>query len=374
MTSRERLLAALNGKTTDRLPYAPLLSQYYFESLKDDSLKNIVSASAYIGSDILKRHCPCIEAVYNSAEVRDEIVNGVTRRTFTSRLGSVSQESYWKDGTMHSVKRCIASLDDLKIMTDIYANVDYIPNYDAFAAEEKIIGDAGLATADGPMSPLLYIIQHLSTLEDVTYLMYDEADAVEEFFQIVHESNLKYYKLIREMELNCVMAYEDTSTSLISRDWMKKYAVPTLNEYAKIMADSPNRFIVHMCGKLQGFKDDIRTLTCDGFDSLCPPSTGDTCIWNARNDWPDKCLIGGIDPVAWKYQTPVEILNSVKTILLNLKNKTGFILCSGDSVAAGTPIDNLKIITEFIKLGGAEFLKTDISESFIDECLNKFVM
>ena len=374
MTSRERLLAALNGKMTDQVPYAPLLTPYYYAALNDPAMNDIVSVSRYIGSDILERHSPCVETVYHSAEVKSEDVNGVNRTTISNRFGSVVQETLWKDGTTHSFKRFVKTVEDLKVLTDVYANIEYRPAYELFEQEEKRIGDAGIATADGPMSPLLYLIQHLSTLEETIFLLYDETDAVEEFFNAVHQGNIKYYKLIRDMKLNCVIPYEDTSTTLISRDWMQKYALPALNEYADILRGGPNHFIVHMCGKLQGFKDDIKTLNCDGFDSLCPPLTGDTCIWTAQESWAGKRLIGGIDPVAWKYKSPREILEIVKSILLNLKVKTGFILCSGDSVAAGTPLKNMKVIADFLRLGGQEFLKTEVSEACIDECIEKALM
>lgn len=65
MTKKERVLAALYKKETDRIPFSPLCDDYFASSLeKQNHPYDLLRALRYIGADIIERHSPCCEVRY----------------------------------------------------------------------------------------------------------------------------------------------------------------------------------------------------------------------------------------------------------------------------------------------------------------------
>ena len=63
MTKKERVLAALYKKETDRIPFSPLCDDYFASSLeKQNHPYDLLRALRYIGADIIERHSPCATA------------------------------------------------------------------------------------------------------------------------------------------------------------------------------------------------------------------------------------------------------------------------------------------------------------------------
>ena len=104
-------------------------------------------------------------------------------------------------------------------------------------------------------------------------------------------------------------------------------------------------------------------------DSVCPPTTGDLYPWDAREAFGNKVIIGGIEPPSLARMTAEETLRYVIEIIRKVKNKSGFILSTGDAVPYGTPIENLIAVTKLIRTLGSASLGISVDESIIPEIL-----
>ena len=143
--------------------------------------------------------------------------------------------------------------------------------------------------------------------------------------------------------------YEDTSTTVMSPAWFKKYAKDYINEYADIMHKNNKVFITHMCGKLTGMVSSLVDGKMDGIDSVCPPTTGDLWSYDALKMLPGKIIIGGIEPPALRRMSVDETKNYVRNVITKSKPFGRFILSTGDATSHGTPVENLKAVTEIIR-------------------------
>ena len=171
---------------------------------------------------------------------------------------------------------------------------------------------------------------------------------------VMHERNKKQYQCLMEYPCSVIIDYEDTSTTVMSRNMFNEYSVPVINEYADLCHKNGRIFITHMCGKLTGFAKEIGEGRQDGIDSVCPPDTGDLYPWDARRIWGEsKLVIGGIDPPTLSWSTPEQATAIAKTVIERVEDKRGFVLSTGDAVAHGTPIENLKAIADLIRAMGS---------------------
>ncbi|WMJ22744.1 uroporphyrinogen decarboxylase family protein [Paludicola sp. MB14-C6] len=350
MSGRERIIAALQSKEVDRLPWAPLIDDYFINSLPAQNYNyNFIEACRYIGNDVIKRHVAEPLVKNNNVERRIENKGNCSIEYFETPVGSLKIERKRSGNTTYISKHMVETLDDIKVFQYICENTEYIPLIEQFIEEDKMIGDMGIASVDGQMSPIQELLQFISGVENTVYLLMDYPDEIEELFSAMHERNKRQYNTIFQYPCDFIFDYEDTSTTVMSRNMFEEYSLPAINDYSDWVHSQNKIFITHMCGKLSGLSDLIAKGRQDGIDSVCPPQTGDFYPWDARNAWGCKRVIGGIDPPSLVLKSQPQIMEIVSQILQQVTNKQGFILSTGDAVPFGTPINLLKDITDLIK-------------------------
>lgn len=362
MTNRERLLAALHRKEVDRLPWAPLIDGYFLSSLHLRGYSDhYIETMRMIDCDILERHVHAASEIYRDVQVDVRQNGNLVNTIIQTPIGRLTQEKTISGNTEIVTKYFVDSLESIKLFEYLADHTDFRPEPKAFAQRDQELGDLGLPSLTGPMSPIQELLQLVCGVENTVYFLLDYEDEMQSLMEAMHRRNLRKYKALLEAPAALLIAYEDTSTTVMNRDMMHKLSVPYLEEYAKVTRDAGKIFIAHMCGKLTGFKDIINDLDVDGIDSVCPPSTGDLCLWDARATWgSQKLLIGGIDPPSLFFNTPDKVIGGVAEILMYMKDKTGVILCTGDATPYGTPLENLRIISRFVQHLGKTALQSEI--------------
>lgn len=242
------------------------------------------------------------------------------------------EETRVTGNTVYVAKHLVETLEDMKVFQYVCEHTTFQEKIREFIEEDKRIGDMGIASVDGGFSPVQQLLQYIAGVENTVYLTMDYPDEMEELMAVMHEKNKRLYQTIFQYPCDFVFAYEDTSTTVMSRTMFEDSSLPAINDYADLVHAQGKVFITHMCGKLTGFKDLIAKGRQDGIDSVCPPETGDLYPWDARKAWGAKRVIGGIDPPSLVLQNRESILKYVREIVEKVEDKRGFILSTGDAV------------------------------------------
>jgi len=379
MTSKERLLAVLKHQKIDRIPWSPLICGYFLNSLTRDLKKmNEAEILKYIGADILGRgvEFPTFNSPVFSSLLKDtttiiqgniklttdiNIKTGEFSRTYETPLGVLKEKSIFTKASSwmpFPVEHKIKKREDLKIYKYFIENLKYESCFDRYQRFVDSIGEDGLATTPAPATPLLSLLQIDMGLERFYYYLSDYPQEVEELMSVMHERNKEIYGIIAESPAWVVIDYENTSTTLHSPKMYERYCLKQLNEYADILHKRDKIFLIHRCGKLDGLMDLIDKGKDDGTIDVALPPTGDLDIARALKLWSkNKVVAGGIDPNAFTRLSPEGIKEYVKKLLKEVSPGDNFILGSADAVPYGTPIENLKAVTEVIKKYGKYPLK-----------------
>lgn len=350
MTSRERLQAALHRQPVDRLPWSPLMDGYFVSSLPKQGYDfDLLEAARYIGCDLMERHVAGPAERIENVTIRTEENAAGSRRYYETPVGTAYLERKNTGNTSYVCKHLIESIEDAKIYQYIAEHTFYEPNIADFVKRDQQIGDMGLATLSGCMSPIQEVLQVLGGVENTVYLMADYPEEMDALFAAMHQRNKRQYAALLEYPCDVIIDYEDTSTTVMNRRMFTEYSLPAINEYADLVHQAGKLYITHMCGKLTGFAKEIGSGRQDGVDSVCPPNTGDLWPWDARKVWgPEKVVIGGIDPPRLSMVSKEEAGEMALEVIQKVEDKCGFILSTGDAVAHGTPIENLKQIADLI--------------------------
>ena len=349
MTSRERILCVLKGQEPDRIPWSPLVDGYYTQSLKENGhFPDVVQTVREIGADLIERHVPIIKDVCSKVETKIIRKGDEEVHITTTPVGELKQLYKYSGQTKYSNGHRINNTEEMKILQYIYENT--IPQLDEqeFKREIEYIGDSGIRTPSMPATPIQTLLQVEMGVEGFTYNWMDYRRETEELMETMHEYNLKQAKLLAQSSAEAVFQYEDTSTTVMSEIWYRNYCFNHIDQYADIFHKDGKIYITHMCGKLKGFMDIIRKNKMDGIDSVCPPTTGDLHAHEALKGFDGKIIIGGIEPPALRRMTVKETEEYVLNIFRSVAPGKNFILSTGDATAYGTPLENLKKVTEVV--------------------------
>jgi uroporphyrinogen-III decarboxylase len=172
---------------------------------------------------------------------------------------------------------------------------------------------------------------------------------MEAYFAIMHEKNKEAYRLLSQGPEQVIITYEDADSKYISPSVYRKYCAPMLNEYAEICHAGGKLFLTAMGGKLAAFNPELRAGYQDGIDMVCPPTTGDTWPYQARDAWGiEKIIVGGLEPSALVRMNVEETRQYTTAVLDQMPTFSRFILRSGDATAHGTPVANLRAVSEVV--------------------------
>lgn len=352
MDARERLLRVFRGEKPDRMPWAPLIDSYFLDAVgyTEDDLRYLDFCES-LGVDQMLRHVPVVRYEYDDTIQRavNTLGGGLERITLETPEGSITQVIEHHHGTDRWHECYIKTADDLRVFQYVEEHKTILPDYSYFKEVDATLGYRGIATVGSPATPLAMMLEIYVGLENLVYLLYDEREAVEDCMRAMHRNHLIETRYAAQSPAPVVMAYEDTSTTTISLKMYRDYCQQQLGEYCDVVRQAGKPYIVHMCGKLFGFRDLIAETRCDGIDSLCPPDTGDIELWEGRAYWPEKLLIGGIDPSALVFCSAQQLTEKVTRLQERTQGMSGLILCTGDAVAHNTPVENLKLVSNLMK-------------------------
>jgi uroporphyrinogen-III decarboxylase len=373
MTGKERIEAVLAGKVPDRVPWVPLVARYYVMSLpamgyaiEDFAPRNLtkhkavlydyclaeIQAARLSGGDIFYRHVYGYSTYSDDCKLTTHTSPGKTTRIWETPLGELSETIEVKHGSDYFTKNMIQNEQDLRAFLYLMESMQARPAYEDMPQFLDFIGDDGIATYSGPVTPIQDLLQFKMGVQNTFYAMYDQPENMQKVFSAIQQLNRSIYQILGDAPTGkVVITYDDTSTTVISPDWYSQYEAPHLNEYADILLERGKIPIAHMCGKLSLITNLLAQDRYIGIDSVCPPETGDLEPGDALKQT-GKLIIGGLEPVLLTqmdadetYRYATEKLQQVA----DCKAFNRFMLCSGDSVAAGTPMENLRAVTRAVK-------------------------
>jgi uroporphyrinogen-III decarboxylase len=199
----------------------------------------------------------------------------------------------------------------------------------------------------------MFLIEMAWGLENTYYMLQDHREEVEDIIAKLRASLRRYVEVVAASPAQVVIQYENTSSTLLSPDVFRRYCLPCLNEYADILTAAGKIFLVHMCGKLQAFLDDIRHGRFNGIIDIPPPPTGDLPLDEAADGLPEKVVIGGIDPTTFISRDAGFVRAEVADLIERIKPRRGVLLGSADTVPRGTPSENFTLIRNLVETVGA---------------------
>ena len=307
MSRKERIEATLSKQARDRMPFWPKLGKQYpaFQKglFKSSALQEIHS---WIGSDPI--HFADLAVEKRCAQAKIRLETGGNRQTiiYSTPEGDLVERHAFAENVLewHPVEYPIKTIEDVKKARYIYENTLYAISENELENHRDLVfkqlTNEFCLTQIGRLSPVMDLCQHKMGVENFVYLLYDYPEEMNELIELMQRDYLRLLKAVLENTLSdYIISIENTSTTFINPELFRKYCVPHLTDYGRLIQQYGKQQILHMCGKLRSLLPDIDGIPACAIEAFSAPTIGDTTIKDGFTQCPSKVIIGGTSATTW---------------------------------------------------------------------------
>lgn len=318
MTSRERMLTALDRKEPDRLPVTTHHIMEFFLEKYMDGISNREFFD-HFGLDAYSWILP----------TKDD----PDGKTWTNEYGFLTSDNWHitqqempdpqyetHQYTIHTPKGNLTTTLQrnehtvwvterlLKNMQDIDLLGEFMPapicDVEAVNKEADLFGERGLCrshivTAEIFGQPGCWQdAACLYGIENLIFATYDDPDWVHTFLNIMLERKLKYVQTLAGAQYDLIEhGGGDASTTVISPKIFRNFVAPYDQQVIATAQEMGQRIVYHTCGGMMPILEDLADMGPDAIETLTPSEMGgDVDLAEVKRRVGDRvCMIGGFD-------------------------------------------------------------------------------
>lgn len=289
MTNRQRLLAVLEDREHDRVPFiqydncaAP--NQEIWRAFGRNRMGILRWTSAHR-----------LEAPHCSSDSKEFWRDGLRgkRTVLSTPKGELVQEALIEPtyGAGSTKKHYVTERRDYELLLAYLRDVLVVPDFERLAADDREMGDDGLPHVSVPRSPYQQLWIQWVGLEDLACHLVEYPDLLAEVIAELARIMRDVFAVVARSPILPYVVFPDNITApTIGETYFRRYCVPLYNELADMLEGRKVPVFVHMDGDLKPLWKAIGESRVGGIDSLSPPPDNDTSAGEAARMWPTMKL------------------------------------------------------------------------------------
>jgi len=363
MTSRERLIAALNREPVDAVPVSPRIWAYRaWRGLGDLECADRFGYDPYtagggIGTPLTNVFCEKIAFSHDvevNVEKRQDGPKTLVERTFRTPGGTLhdalimaeARGAYGFAPNPEWTEPLVKSRQDARLLAYLLPGPEH-RSLDALRAVEQQWGERGLVFTRTCAGTDQIAIDALGIANAMVYL-YDDEELFDEVFRVVDEWNVSMFK--DALEGGCKYFFDSTFNMSLSAGWSpatwRAKVLPLVKRHVGLVHSYGGKLVLYDDGKIMGIMDMVVEAGVDGLQTVAPPPIGDADFVALRSDYVGKlCFWGGVDLSLILRGTPQQVEAQAREVIETL-GPTGLILGTSDSIRDGSPEENVRTFCE----------------------------
>ena len=368
MNNRERILAILDGRTPDRIPWLPRLDIWFTanrlcgtlpEPYRDKPLRQ-VERDVFGGT--AGRDGIIYRTEMRNVEIRKRTVDGERTVTeYVTPVGTVSStyrdcEDLRRQGIQGlDVEPLLKTADDYPIVEYIIENTQYPPAYDEYERYERLVGDDGYPMINCGDCPMHHWMRALAGYDRAYFHLNDFPEKVEHLLTVLTQRfKDALWPRMLESPARLLMHGHHLSSQMTPPPLFEQYILPyyreltpPLRERGKVVAmhgDNDTRQILALIRQ-----SGIGMVECFVTEPMVP-----TTMAEARAAWEDEVIVwGGVPSVMLEDMfTDEQFERFMDGLFRTIAPGKAFIMGIADNAMPTSRIDRICRITEMIEQRG----------------------
>lgn len=288
MTTRERLLAALDGGVPDVTPLS--IYSWMISDKNDPRWQRLLEQ----GLGLCHHWNPYAAVEHGVEDSYEEKTEGGNHYRIHYRKTPVGTLRQMSTNGWHT-EYLIKEPRDYATMQWIVEHTEILPRYETYAEYEAFVGDQGIVAVTGSRTPAMSINVDWAGTEQFCM---DVAMEVEELFGLYEARTKKFMEEIEIMAAgpgHIAKFFENLTISMIGPQRYGDLLVSVYEQAMPKLHAAGMRSFVHYDGALQVIADKIQAAPFDGIESLTEPPEGDMTYDQCRAAWPEKSFWANIN-------------------------------------------------------------------------------
>jgi len=359
MTSKERLMTALNKEKPDRLPVTVHQWQGYHLEKYMGGITDL-EANKKIGFDAQIQYFEemaqfwVTDADFEKFNTRmwndipkiinDDPDNREVHHTVETPSGNLTYKTACDRKTTWITEHLIKNDEDIQLIKK-YMPVPKL-NLKPLAKKYDELGDDGILRGFvwGDQAGCW---QHAACLYDINELIlatFDKPGWVHELMQILLDKKMLFIESMKGAKFDLIETGGGfASSTLVSPKLHKEFCLPYDRKMHDALRDLGFKITYHTCGGTRGIEEMIVQNGCDASETLAPPSVGGNSEpWEFAEKINNRiAMIGGVDQFNVVTDGDQELIRSTIQKLFKTVGKNGGYICSLSDHFFETPVEKL---------------------------------
>ncbi len=363
MTARERIIAVLEGRPPERVPWAPQLTRTFFlgipayaDRFRAPDLPGpidhylVPEELAWRVAWYRARGAAFVDWLPPGVSVRQERCRRTERidgdRLFVelaTPIGTLTAElvATGETGSYHPLKLLVRGPEDLRIYEYAVKDRTFEDRHAEVRERLRIIGDAGVALVNGPGAPLQRLLLGDLGIEGSLLALADHPREMESLMRAMHESGVAQCRLLAGSPARILVTGNVTGTGMLSPELYRRHVQPCVTEYAAILRGTGKLPVSHASGEpvapIGGPVRATGVAAVHGLDLGAAEAEALAVSWaGARDGSRGPAAWGGLSPAFLARATPTEAAHAAQAVLARTRGCLGLVLGSTDDCVAGT--------------------------------------
>ena len=288
MTMRDRMLAVLEGRPHDRVPFV----QYSGLAGPNEEVWREIGRGR-IG---LLQWCGIhrVETPHCRFEHEDFSREGQRwrRTTLHTPAGTLFEERAFEEayGSSSVRRHFVQEPRDYDVLIAYLRDGIVLDDYEGYRKVDAGLGDDGLPLPAVERTPYQQLWVQWAGLANLSVHLAECPERVEQAVGLLRERARRIFEIAAASPAPFIDFPDNITAPAIGRERFLRYCVPLYRELAAMLAERGARVFVHMDGHLRPLWDAIGASGVGGIDSFAPAPDNDTTVAQARAMWPKMRL------------------------------------------------------------------------------------
>ena len=368
MTNRERILAVLDRKSPDRIPWIARLDLWYHARMAEGNIPprlrgmSVVEVGRALRTGNPARDGKVFTVRYEGLEVRTERAPGAARQRFITPHGEVTFGRILSDkvsGTTDQglpLEHPIHSVDDYKVLEYIAEHTFYEPCYDEYLKYEAAVGDEGYPMVSCGDVPFHYFLLHLAGYNQAYFEMVDHAEEFERLLTVMEQvERERLWPVVADSPARLILHGVHFDSQMTPPHMFRKYMTPYYQDFSALLHSRGKSLTWHADDDSKDILAEVKAAGFDMSECFCTAPMVEVTLEEARAAWgTDVAIFGGVPSIILEPGYPeAEFEAYMRNLFRVIAPGDAFILGVADNVMPTSVIERVERISELVEQHGA---------------------
>jgi uroporphyrinogen-III decarboxylase len=368
MTNRERILAILEGRPPDRIPWIPRLRIWYQAHQRDGTLPE-----EYRGRSLREVE----HDIFGGTAARDGVIyrtelRGVDVRTHNVDEMETITEYVTPVGTLTTRRRTTEQLrrqgiadtqvefllkrrEDYAVMEFIIEHTAFTPVFEEFERYEREVGEDGYPMVHCGDCPFHYWMQGLAGYDQAFYHLNDFPDVVERLLAVMTDQlKATVWRAMIDSPARLLVHGHHFSSQMTPPPLFTRHILPYYRELAPLLRARGKVLALHADSDTKQILSHIEQAGFGMVECFATAPMVNTTLAEARAAWGDRVIIWGGVPssILEPPYTDAQFEQYMDDLFRTIAPGKAFILGIADNAMPGSDIQRIRRIREIVEERG----------------------